>query len=245
MAKKKNFSVQGETVSNVSELCNKKKFHPHDLISFNPTESQKKFFKAFHEDVPIIVQDGPAGTGKTFCALYAALSLVFDESSPYHKIIVIRSAVETRGVGFLPGTLEEKAEAYENPYKTLISKMTKYNNTYDYIKQLSYFEFMLTSYLRGDTFDNTIVILDEAQNLDYSEASTVVTRLGEFSRLLVVGDSRQEDLSRKKQVSGFEQLKKVFNNMPYESTKTITYTLDDIVRSGIVKEFLKSEYQLI
>lgn len=244
MSKSKKFSTEHETDQDSRELGVRKKFTTKDLISLSPkNKNQKDFIESYYTNFPIIVQDGPAGTGKTFLAMYMALTEVFDSSTPYDKLIVIRTAVETRSQGFLPGDQDEKNDPFERPYKDIVSNIVKYNKAYDNMKALNVYEFMTTSHLRGTTFDNAIIILDEAQNGDISELSTVITRLGINSRIVVVGDSKQDDLFRKRQESGFEELKYIFGKMSSDSVATITYTVDDIVRSGIVREFLKASYR--
>lgn len=245
MGKKKlKFDTRNESDSVVHDLGNRKKFHPKDLCNISPeTPTQETFFDTYYSGTPLISMTGPAGTGKSFLALYAALSEVFDESSPYDKVIVIRSAVETRKQGFVPGDQEEKNAMFEAPYEQIVKKLLPaFNDGYKHLKALGYLEFDTTGYLRGQTFDRAIILFDECQNADYEEVSTVVTRCGEYSRLVLLGDYKQGDLQRFKQQTGFDRLHRVLNNMDGYMVGFVKFELGDIVRSGIVKEFLIADY---
>lgn len=223
---------------------NKKTFSVHDLKSIKAkTEPQVQFFDAYYQrQVPIICQIGSAGTGKTAIALYAALSEVLDNSTYYDKIVIIRSAVQARDIGFLKGTEEEKNEAYEAPYVALCDELLKYKtNNYTNLKEKNLIEFENTSFLRGQTFNNTIVIADEIQSMSYHELSTICTRLGYNSRLILCGDMKQNDLHKKGDVSGLPRFLRVLERMSCVSAQQIEYRPEHIVRSGIVKEFLIAE----
>lgn len=233
------------TDDKVRELGNRKKFHPHDLISLQPkTASQEKYLDAHFSGTEVIFQDGPAGTGKSLMAMYAAFTEVFDESSPYDRVIMIRTSVESRSQGFLPGTQEEKNEPFEAPYQAISDFIiNSYRENYKNLKALGYYEFMTTSHLRGLTFDDAIIIVDECQNATYEELHTVITRVGINAKVVFIGDSKQDDLKNKRgENSGFHKFKKVLALMPYDMVGFVDYGLDDIVRSGIVKEFLKADY---
>lgn len=244
-ARKKKFSTETESFEDQKQIGSKKSFSVKDLISFKPiTERQKDFFNAFYSNIPVIIQDGPAGTGKSIVSIYCALSKVLSSDSGYERLIVIRSAVETRSQGFLPGTKEEKEEVFELPYIDIMSRITNYKNSYGMMKSLGYYEFMTTSHLRGTTFDNCIIVVDEAQNADIEELATIFTRIGKNSMIIVCGDTNQNDLFRKREKSGFEDFKKIINNMSIDTSATITYTFDDIVRSKLVKEFIISRANL-
>lgn len=240
MAKpKQKFNVNEESEADAKLLGNRKKFTVHDLVSFQPkTENQKKFLEMYYSQTPVCVLRGCAGVGKTAIAFYAALTEVFDESTEYEKVVVIRSAVETRKQGFLPGSIEEKADIYEAPYKAFTEQFVVFKSAYENMKSLGYYEFLTTSYMRGITLDNSICIIEEAQNCDYSELHTIVTRLGINSKLVVTGDSKQNDLKRQREKSGFEKFNKVLAQMPSEMVGFVDFTIDDVVRSGLVKEFL-------
>lgn len=239
MSKKHNkFDTSQETPENISYLA-KKKFTTHDLVTIHPKNPrQQQFFDEVQKDTPMISLEGHAGTGKSFCALYAALHEVFDPDTEYQHVVIIRSAVESRKIGYLPGSEEEKAAAYEKPYKQVIGELIRFKTAYDNLKALGYLSFELTSHLRGVTYNNTIIILDESQNLDASELRTVITRLGTNSKIFLCGDSKQNDLERYREKSGLKYLNDVMKMMPYGSTATINFKLDDIVRSGLVREFL-------
>ena len=248
MAKpKQKFDTSGENDhEKIRSIGNRKKFHPHDLISISPlTENQKEFFYAYNSNVPMILQSGCAGTGKTFLALYSALHQVFDPSTPYEKVCIFRSAVDSRKIGFLPGSEDDKGSAYETPYQQIAADVMKFNNPYPMLKSLGYLEFHLTSHKRGTTFDNTIFLLDEIQNFDSGELMTILTRCGENSRIILCGDSKQNDLERYREKSSFGYLQKLINNMPYDSTAIIKYTVDDVVRSGLVKDILIADSGIV
>ena len=245
MAKKSlKFDTTGESVQNISTLS-KKKFHPNDLISITPAnDRQKQFLEAFYSQTPMILMDGPAGTGKSFLALYAAFSEVFQDGSPYRRVIVIRSAVEGRKIGFLPGSETEKAEPFEMPYKQIVQQIIKFKTAYNNLKALGYYEFHLSSHQRGTTYDNAIIIVDEVQNFDVSEVRTICTRVGTNSKLVLMGDLKQNDLARYREKSCFNYLKSVMRLMPYDSTCHVHFKLEDIVRSGFVRDFLIADSQV-
>ncbi len=246
MAKKKpKFDTRNESSAVVREIGNRKRFHPKDLCNLQPYPgNQEHFFDLYRAGKPIISMVGPAGTGKSFLALYAALGDVFDDSTEYDKVIIIRSAVETRKQGFIPGDQDEKNAPYETPYIGAASKMIPaYNDAYAHLKSLGYLEFHTTGYLRGDTFDRSIILVDEIQNMDYDELATVITRCGEHSRIMLMGDHKQCDLGRFRQESGFDKLQRVFRNMDESMIGMVVFELEDIVRSGLVREFLIADYK--
>lgn len=225
------------------EIAGRKKFTTKDLISFSPrTESQREFLKAYYEQVPFILQIGYAGTGKSLMALYAALSEVLDENTKYEKLIIVRSAVETRPIGFLPGMIEEKTDPYERPYKDLISYVLKYKNSYNNLKALNHLDFMLTTHIRGLTFDNCVLWVDEVQNMDRGEILSVLTRVGQNSRVLVSGDGKQDDLFRQKHKSGFTYLMELTTHM--QNFEVIEYGVNDILRSELCKEIIIADSKI-
>lgn len=233
------------TESNIRELGNRKKFHPKDLVSFQPkTEKQRQFLESFYTQVPLILQTGSAGTGKSTIALYAALSEVLDEGTEFKKVIVIRSAVETRGIGFLPGDLTEKMEPYERPYKDIVDSILTYTNSYNNLKALGYYEFMLSTHIRGLTFDNAIIIVDEVQNMDAPEILSILTRIGVSSKMILCGDSKQDDLFRQRHKSGFDYLEKLFNGIDTKYRDVVHYSIEDILRSDLVKEILIADSKI-
>lgn len=243
MAQKKN---KLEVISNNPEdhkAFAGKNFSPHHLVSFQPKSfPQETFIRSYHENIPMIFQVGSAGTGKTALALYMALDDVFDKSTVYDKIILIRSAVQARDVGFLKGTEEEKNAVFESPYISLCDELLTFkSNNYKNLKAKGLLEFHTTSFLRGKTFDDSIIIVDEFQSMTYHELSTIITRVGINSRIVFAGDFRQSDLHKKGDKSGFDQIMRVIDHMPSEYVDVITYRPQDILRSGICKEFLIAE----
>lgn len=202
------------------------------------TDTQERFFESWAQnEADGYVLYGSAGTGKTFIALYHALMEVLAEDTYFHRIIIVRSTVQARDTGFLPGSAEEKLEPYEAVYQDIVSDLTGKKGAYEKLKDIGRIEFVSTSFLRGTTFNNAIVILDEAQNLNFPEVSTVITRIGSNSKIIVCGDSKQDDLHYKKNdVSGFKDFVDVSKRMG--EFRNFRFTPDDIVRSGFVKSFL-------
>lgn len=218
------------------EGSSKKKWTKHDIRPIKPlTKTQEDFFHAFYNGKQICAC-GSAGSGKSFLSIYLALHDVVD-GRKQNKIILVRSSVTGRDQGFLPGTQEEKNAPFENPYRDILANLCGRNSTYDDMKTAGIIQFMTTSHLRGLTWDNAVIIVDEVQNLNFSEISTIITRLGENSRLIILGDFNQNDLIRKKDdKSGFHEMMKVIQKMP--SFETIKFTINDIVRSKFVREWI-------
>ena len=242
----KKFDTKGESDEVSQNLGNRKKFHNHDLISVKPkNERQKEFFCSYFSQTPIILLDGYPGVGKSFLATYLALTDIFDDSTAYEKLLIVRSAVESgSSIGFLKGNLEEKMEPFEAPYKDMTSEiMTNFKSPYDHLKSLGYLQFMLTIHARGINLNNSIILIEEAQCMDYDELKTIITRAGVNSRIIITGDENQNDLKRKRRESGLSHLKNVFMNMRQESVSIINFKKEDIVRSGIVKEFIIADFE--
>jgi phosphate starvation-inducible protein PhoH len=213
------------------------KFTQHDLKRVQPlTDNQEALFDSLGQ-FNHVVANGSAGTGKTFLMLYKALCEVIIKRQQ-SKIIVIRSAVSCRDIGFLPGLEAEKMAAYEHPYHALCHELLGKYTAYEHLKKAGIIEFKPTSFLRGQTFNDCIVILDEAQNLSQQEINTVMTRIGENSRIFICADSAQTDL--RSHESGYIKALRVWESM--KSFDVVTFQHSDIVRSEVVKEWIiKSE----
>lgn len=205
-------------------------------------DAQRDMFDAYREGYNLFL-NGCAGTGKTFCAIYLALRDVMMPNTKYYKIYIVRSAVPSRDVGFLPGKLKEKLEVYEAPYRGILSKICDRGDAWEIAMQRSYVEVVSTSYLRGVTLENCIIVVDEVQNMNYEELATIITRLGENARVLFCGDTKQDDLYRNKyDTSGMRQFENVIERM--NSMEIIEFLPKDIVRGGICREFILAEMGL-
>jgi len=210
--------------------------------TFSPmTRNQKRVFDYFPHNH--LVLHGMAGTGKSFLSLYLSLQAVLAKKSPYFKVIIVRSAVPTRDVGFLPGSLKEKVEVYEDPYKTIVDEIFGRGDAYSILKTKGQIEFVTTSFLRGITLDDCIVIVDEFQNCTFQELDTVITRMGEKAKIIFCGDYRQTDLDRAREKRGMTDFLRILEKM-YEF-EFVEFDVDDIVRSGLVKSYIiaKSEVE--
>jgi predicted ribonuclease YlaK len=219
-------------------VSNTLKIRIDHLKTFSPlTENQRIFFEAYKRGDYFIALHGVAGTGKTFCALYKALEEVLDKSNPFNKIIVVRSAVQSREIGHLPGDATEKMEIYQQPYHQICETLFGRKDAWDRLEEQGHVEFISTSFIRGMSFDDAIIIVDEMQNLTYEEIDTVMTRVGHRSKIIWCGDYRQTDLNKKKNdVSG---ILKFFDIAMHMSAFTkIEFTVDDIVRSSLVKDYI-------
>ena len=221
----------------------KAKLKLSDLKLVEPlNDSQQKFFDFYKDpNKQIIMAHGVAGTGKTYIALYKALQSVLNKE--FEKVLIIRSAVQSREIGHLPGDLEEKLEQYQLPYKHIASALfTKkadnlvYPDPYDRLMSQSNLDFASTSFVRGLTFDNTIVIVDECQNLNWEELDTIITRVGDHSRIVFCGDYRQTDLRKGTEREGLFNFMEIVRHM--NSYARVEFTVNDIVRSDLVKEYI-------
>lgn len=222
----------------------KRSFSIHDLKSIKPlTYAQRMMFESYFNGNNIVA-NGSAGTGKTLCALYLALTDVLNREAPQDKIIIVRSPVAgTIDIGALPGTLEEKIAPYEAPYIDIINFLLGKKSSYQDLKDVGKIEFQPTAFIRGLTWDNAIIVLDECQNLTWQDINSAFTRCGENSKIVVCADTAQNDLIYMKNLhSGYENLLRVVERM--KSFDTITFTRDDVVRSGLVKEFLFAKEDL-
>jgi len=201
------------------------------------TATQETAFDAWDEGQNLMLH-GIAGTGKTFLALYFSLSEIFARESYYNKVYIVRSVVPTRDMGFLPGSQKEKMRVYEGPYVDICNKLFQRGDAYEILKQKASVEFISTSFLRGSTFDDCIIIVDEVQNMSDQELHTVMTRVGENCRIIFCGDVKQDDLTseRKKELSGLKNFLKIIERM--KEFKFIEFHAEDIVRSDIVKSYI-------
>lgn len=225
---------QGKSQENYQEKVNFVLKHIEPL-----TDNQRLTFQNYNTGKQLMLL-GSAGSGKTFLSMYLALREIMMGSEQYKKLIICRSAEPSKNVGFLPGNLKEKTKVYEAPYQAICTELFGRGDSYDYLKSKGVIEFISTSYIRGITLDNCIVIVDEVQNLIWNEAYATVTRLGNNCRIIFCGDYRQSDIrnlhredTRKDDILKFVD---VIERM--SSFKTVEFTHDDIVRSATVKEFI-------
>jgi predicted ribonuclease YlaK len=227
-----------EEALDFSKPTNRLRLRLDDMKTFQPlTENQNKFFQAYKQGDYFIALHGVAGTGKTFSALYKAIEEVLDKGNTFEKIIVVRSAVQSREIGHLPGTIDEKMDIYQQPYRQICETLFGRKDAWDRLEEQGHIEFISTSFIRGMSFDNAIIIVDEMQNMTFEEIDTVMTRVGNQSKIIWCGDYRQTDLNKKKNdVSG---LLKFFDIAYHMGAFTrIEFTPDDIVRSSLVKDYI-------
>ena len=216
-----------------------------NLVTVNPaTDNQRKAFQDYKNGKNLFLY-GAAGTGKTFITLYLALQEALRNETKYDTVYIVRSAVPTREIGFLPGDEEDKTALFQVPYQNMVKFMFEQPNEqafsilYDRLKNQGSLMFLTTSFLRGITLDNAIIIVDEAQNLNFHELDTIITRVGQDSKIMFCGDFFQTDLQKSSEKSGLQHFMKILRGMP--SFSTIEFNLGDIVRSGMVKEYLISK----
>jgi phosphate starvation-inducible protein PhoH len=241
MSKKKNRKQVRQEKFGCGESSNQKShFQLRHVAPLTP--NQEITFRAYHSNQNIVCH-GYAGTGKTYISLYLALNEVLSGKSVYEKIVIIRSVVPSRDMGFLPGSMAEKARVYEEPYKEICDDLFGRGDGYDVLKLKGLIQFTTTSFLRGVTFKNAIVIIDEAQNLNFGELYTTLTRMGDTSRLILCGDFRQTDLRKHEANNSLVHMMNVLKKM--SNVCFVEFCENDIVRSDFVKEFIikSTEYQ--
>ena len=224
------------------QMKRKKPLNADYLVDIDPlTENQKTLFNSYKEGKNLIAY-GCAGTGKTFITLFNAIKDVLSQNTPYEKIFIVRSLVATREIGFLPGDHEDKADIYQIPYKNMVKYMfqmptdSDFEMLYGNLKAQETIKFWSTSFLRGTTLDNAIVIVDEFQNMNFHELDSIITRVGENTKICFCGDARQSDLQKDKEKNGIIDFLSILRKM--DSFDIIEFGVDDIVRSGLVKEYI-------
>ena len=211
------------------------------------TENQRLLYNAYAEDKNLIAY-GVAGTGKTFITLYNALQDVLDPHTPYEKIYLVRSLVSTREIGFLPGDHEDKSFLYQIPYKNMVKYMFEMPSEADFemlygnLKAQDTISFWSTSFIRGTTFDKAIIIVDEFQNLNFHELDSIITRVGENSKIMFCGDATQSDLIKTNERNGIIGFMEILRNM--SSVNIVEFGVEDIVRSGLVKEYILTKLEM-
>ena len=230
------------------QMKRKKPINADMLRDIEPlTENQQKLFESYANGKNLIAY-GAAGTGKTFITLYNALCDVLDTTTPYEKIYIVRSLVSTREIGFLPGDHEDKSFLYQIPYKNMVKYMFELPSAADFemlygnLKAQETISFWSTSFIRGTTFDRAIILVDEFQNLNFHELDSIMTRVGEDSKIFFCGDASQTDLQKTNEKNGIVDFMKIIRSMP--SFDVIEFGIDDIVRSGIVKEYLIAKLEM-
>ena len=224
------------------QMKRKKPLSAGYLLDIEPiTDNQRILFESYKANKHLIAY-GAAGTGKTFVTLYNALKDVLDDNTPYERIYIVRSLVATREIGFLPGDYEDKSDIYQVPYKHMVKYMFQMPSDADFemlygnLKSQDTIKFWSTSFLRGTTLDHSIIIVDEFQNLNFHELDSIMTRVGENSKIMFCGDASQTDLQKTNDKNGIVDFMNILRKMP--SFDIIEFGIDDIVRSGLVKEYI-------
>ena len=225
-----------------------KEVSTQSLISIKPiTDNKKDVFTTWKSGKNQFLF-GAAGTGKTFVSLYLALQDVLDLKKPYDKVILVRSLIPTREIGFLPGDEEDKSALYQVPYQNMVRFMFEmpneqsFNMLYDKLKSQGTLFFLSTSFLRGLTFDNAIILVDECQNLNFHELDTIITRVGQDSKILFCGDFDQTDLQKTNEKNGLHNFLRILQEM--DEFNCTEFTIGDIVRSGFVRSYLINKIKL-
>jgi len=223
----------------------KKPINSNHLKEIEPkTDTQTSVFDAYDEGKNLFLY-GHAGTGKTFIAMYLALREILSGTSSYEKLYLVRSLVPTREIGFLPGDHDDKSNLYQIPYKNMVEHMFKmpddpsYDALYDNLRQQETISFWSTSFLRGTTLNNAIIIVDECQNLNFHELDSIITRIGTNCKIIFAGDIKQTDLVKSNEKNGIHDFMSILEVM--EEFSMFEFGLDDIVRSGLVRSYLISK----
>ena len=234
--------------SSPKKMRRKKPINTEQLTDIQPlTDNQKLVFDAYEKNKNLFLY-GCAGTGKTFIAMYLALKEILSNKTAYEKLYVVRSLVPTREIGFLPGDHEDKAHLYQIPYQNMVKYMFKmpddpaFEMLYDNLKAQETISFWSTSFLRGTTLDNAIVLVDECQNLNFHELDSIMTRVGNDSKIIFAGDIAQTDLVKTNEKNGILDFMKILEIM--DEFANIEFDVNDIVRSGLIRNYIITKLQI-
>ena len=219
-----------------------KKANFNDMFEFEPqTTNQRIAYDAWDDDDNLVLT-GSAGTGKTFVAMYLAIEAVLTKETPYDRVVIVRSVVPTRDMGFLPGTVEEKKEVFETPYKAICNELFGDVNIYDRMIANNQLQFTTTSFIRGLTIDNAVVIVDEMQNLNFHELDSVITRVGNNCRVIFSGDYLQSDFKDPAERDGIQRFLRVMEQL--KNFSVVTFGWQDIVRSDFLRDYIMTKEML-
>lgn len=214
----------------------------NDLLEFDPiTFNQEKAFNAWDAGDNLVLA-GSAGTGKTFLAMYMAFEEMLQPDTVYDRIVLVRSMVPTREMGFLPGTKEEKELAYITPYKAICAELFGDSTSYGKAVTSKKLIFESTSFIRGLTLDNTIIIVDEMQNLNFHELDSVITRVGKNTKIIFCGDYKQSDFKWDDEKDGLVKFLSIVEQL--KKFSIITFGWEDIVRSDFVRDYIMTKEML-
>lgn len=213
-----------------------------DLQTFSPiTQKQQETYKHYKNNKHLVLH-GIAGTGKSFISLYLALEEALDASSEYEEVVIVRSTVPSRDIGFLPGTEQEKLSVYEAPYRSICGELFAFKDAYDTLKMQGNVKFISTSFIRGITLNNSIIIVDECQNLTFHELDSIITRVGKNSKIIFCGDYLQTDLTYNRDKKGILNFMNILKEVP--EFANIEFGVEDIVRSDFLKSYITTKYRL-
>ena len=241
-ARKKKMATSVGAGMSTKQMKRKKPYNSDMMVDVQPiTDNQKIAFDFYNEGKNLFLY-GAAGTGKTFITLYLALKEVLSPMTPYTRVVVVRSLVSTREIGFLPGDHEDKSALYQIPYKNMVKYMfelptdNEFEMLWGNLKTQESVTFWSTSFIRGTTLDDSIIIVDESQNLNFHELDSIMTRCGENTRIIFCGDVAQTDLIKTNEKNGILDFQKIIQRMP--EFECLEFNINDIVRSGLVKSYL-------
>ena len=208
---------------------------------YDLTDTQNGVIDAYDDEYNLVLH-GVAGTGKTFLSIYLSLQDITGGHELYNKLYIVRSVVPTRDMGFLPGNWKQKAQVYEEPYKQIATELFNRGDAYEVLKNKNLVEFLTTSFIRGTTFNNCILLVDEINNMSFHELDSLITRVGKNCRIILCGDYRQSDLTLVQEKKGLQQFLEVLNSV--KKFKRFEFGINDIVRSDIVKDYIISKTEL-
>ena len=205
------------------------------------TDNQRKTFEYYGQGKNLLLH-GIAGTGKSFLSIYLSLATILSESSRYKRLVIVRSVVPTRDMGFLPGNNREKSKVYEAPYQAIFTELFERGDAYEYLKQKNVVDFISTSFIRGITLNDCIIVVDEIANMTLHELDSVITRVGKNCKIIFCGDFRQSDFTKEHEKNGLIDFMKILDRM--KAFEYIEFTENDIVRSAMVKEYIIAKTRL-
>jgi predicted ribonuclease YlaK len=213
-----------------------------NLLSYEPiTNNQKIAYEAWDEGDNLVLC-GSAGTGKIFIGMYLGLESVLDKSWEQNKLVIVRSVVPTREMGYLPGSIEEKVDAYTAPYRSITNELFNDRNAFDMLESQGQLSFMSTSFIRGITLDDCVLLIDEMQNLTFHELDSIITRVGRNTKVIFSGDYYQSDLTKETDKNGVLHFMNIMEQL--KDFSIIEFNWTDIVRSGFVRDYIMTKEML-